>query len=98
MDVTHEDAADLDHVELDVSDAHDAVRGRHLTDVITHRRVIAETAGVALRQGDHRGAGVDHEGDAAAIDDTVDREMPARVALDHHAARPAGLRGPRGRP
>jgi hypothetical protein len=52
---------------------------------------LAEARRRALVEGDHRGAGVDHECDALAIDPAFGLEMAAPVAWNAEAAR-SGLR------
>src|SRR6266851_1392874 len=86
-DVTHRERADIDAVELDRRRSHDAVGGRDVRRVFAARRMNAETSGIALAQGDDRGAGVDQERHAPSVDRRFHLEVAVVAARDRHAAR-----------
>ena len=80
-------AAHLDEVDTGRRGAHRAVCGLDLGDERVLRRMNAIPGGVARSERDDRRTGVDHETDPAAVDASVNLEVPARVARDDHRSR-----------
>ena len=80
-DVAHRDVVDLDPVELDRCGAHRAVRGlTSVGDIRVAAGWMPSVAASSRGERDHRGAGVDHEAQAPAVDAGVDLKVAAAVA------------------
>jgi len=75
--IAHHDVPDLDHAQIDLRGAAGAVRGVDADRIVALLGMEAEPRRIALPDGDLRGAGVDQEQNASAIDPRLDREMPA---------------------
>src|SRR5581483_1447948 len=91
VDVAHHETADLDAVKPGARGLDGAVRGRNNSGVLVRHGTQAEPRGGGFVQRNHGGAGIDHEGDALAVDAAFGGEMTAEIAGNAECTVAAGF-------
>ena len=84
--VAHDDVADLDHRQLHKRGTRETVGGCDLDAVIARGGMNAQSRCIAFTQRDLRGAGIDDELHAPAVDSRFHPEMTVVAACNRNGA------------
>ena len=85
-DVAQDDVAEADLVERGARRHDDAVGSRQALAIVALGRIDPQAARGLVGEGDHGGAGVDHDRDPAAVDDGIGDEVALGVGVERHPA------------